>query len=75
LLFFFLARQLIGRFFKRTLEPTAIRMACALGAIAFLVEGVGAGVPLTVGQVSVWAGLLWLLISFAGIATKKSTLS
>lgn len=51
---------------QRGAEPL-VPLGCAAGALALLAEGVVAGVPLSIGPVSVWALLLWLLVGVLAI--------
>jgi O-antigen ligase len=51
---------------QRDAEPV-VPLGCAAGALALLAEGAVAGVPLSIGPVSVWALLLWLLVGVLGI--------
>lgn len=47
---------------RADLDRFLLRAACLVGALGFLLHSMAAGAPLALGQVNVWATLLWLQI-------------
>lgn len=59
---------------RRDLDSAELlRLACLGGALLYLVHGLGAGSPLTLGNANVWTMLFWLQVGLvAGLRTSRA---